>query len=196
MPDKVTSLSLLERLRDSSDNDAWQRFHDLYGPMIRYWLVRRGVHDADADDIQQDVMQLAVVELAEFQHNGRVGALRCWLRQVVGNRLRGYWRRKNRDGAAPEASAFITLAEQLADPESDLSRAWDEEYHRVVCSRLLSMAQDEFEPQTMAAFRRVALDGLKPAEAAIELGMTANAVRIAQSRVLRRLRELGQGLLD
>lgn len=191
-----TSLSLLERLRNSSDDEAWRRFHDLYGPLIRYWLVQRGINQADADDIQQEVMQLAVVELAEFQHSGRVGALRCWLRQVVANRLRDYWRKRNREATAPQASVFATLAEQLADPNSELSKAWDEEYHRALCERLLNLAQNEFEDQTMTAFRRVTLGGLKPADAAEELGMTANAVRIAQSRVLRRLRELGQGMLD
>lgn len=83
MSDNLTSVSLLERLRDRSDEDAWHRFHDLYGPLIRGWLMRRGVRQQDADDVGQDVMSLAVTELPGFQHNGRVGALRAWLRQVV-----------------------------------------------------------------------------------------------------------------
>ena len=59
MTDNLTSVSLLERLRDRSDEDAWHRFHDLYGPLIRSWLIRRGVNQQDADDVGQEVMQLA-----------------------------------------------------------------------------------------------------------------------------------------
>lgn len=64
------------RLRNSSDDDAWQDFREIYDPLIRHWLVRRGVREHDADDVGQDVMQLLVTELANFEHNGRTGALR------------------------------------------------------------------------------------------------------------------------
>ncbi len=194
--DKVTSLSLLERLRDSSDDEAWRQFHDLYGPLIRYWLVRRGVQSQDAEDVQQEVMQLAAGELAKFQHSGRIGALRCWLRQVVANRLRTFWRQKNRQGLALGGSDYAALADQLEDPHSELSRVWDEEYQQTMCARLLELVQGEFQAQTMAAFRGVAVEGRKAAEVGEELQMSTNAVRIAQSRVLRRLRELAQGMLD
>ena len=195
MSDRVTSLSLLDRLRDPRDDAAWQRFHDLYGPLVLQWLRRRGVVQADADDVMQEVMRQAVVELPKFQHNGRLGALRCWLRQVVSNRLRTFWRQRNRLGVTG-GEPYGELADQLADPNSELSRQWDAEYHRDLCERLLEMAKAEFQPATMEAFRRVALEGRKAAEVADELGLTANAVRIAQSRVMRRLRELGADVLE
>ena len=192
---EVTSLSLLERLRNLSDDEAWRRFHDLYGPLIHGWLTRRGVSQTDAEDVRQEVMRQALIELPGFQHNGRTGALRCWLRQVVANRLRTFWRQQNRHGAAG-GEDYAVMAQQLADPVSPLSRQWDAEYNRTMCARLLEMVQHEFEAQTMEAFRRVALDGHRAADVAAELNMTPNAVRIAQSRVLRRLRELGAGLLE
>ena len=77
-----------------------------------------------------------------------------------------------------------------------MSRVWNDEYHRALCERLLELASNEFQQQTMEAFRRVALDGEKAAEAAEAMGISTNAVRIAQSRVMRRLRELGEGLLE
>lgn len=193
--DNVTSLSLLERLQDRADEAAWHRFHDLYGPLIRQWLLRRGVTHQDADDVSQEVMQLAVAQLPDFRHNGRVGALRAWLRQVVANRLKTFWRQQNRRAAAG-GSDYGDLADQLADPKSQMSRVWNEEYHRALCERLLDLAANEFQQQTMEAFRRVALDGQNATEAAEALGISANAVRIAQSRVMHRLRELGEGLLD
>lgn len=195
MSDNVTSLSLLERLRDRSDDAAWHRFDDLYGPLIRRWLMRRGVNQQDADDVVQEVMSLAITQLPNFQHNGHVGALRAWLRQVVANRLKTFWRQKNR-GTTAGGGDCGALAEQLADPKSQLSRVWDEEYHRDLCERLLELASGEFQQQTMDAFRRVTINGQTAPEAAEALGISANAVRIAQSRVMRRLRELGEGLLE
>jgi len=193
--EKATSVSLLERLRDRSDQAAWRRFHDVYDPLIRRWLMRRGVSQQDADDVTQEVMEVAFNQLPDFQHNGRVGALRAWLRRVVANRLKTFWRQQNRQAKAM-GDDYGEMAEQLADEKSQLSRAWDEEYQRALCERLLELAESDFQQQTMEAFKRVALKGQKPAHVAQSLGITANAVRIAQSRVMRRLRELSEGLLD
>lgn len=85
---------------------------------------------------------------------------------------------------------------QLEDPDSDLSRVWNEEHDRHVMRRLLELLRDEFEPRTWQAFQRFALDNLPAAEVAKELNMTANAVFIAKSRVLARLRQESAGLLD
>ena len=88
------------------------------------------------------------------------------------------------------------LLEQLADPDSGLSKAWEHEHDQHVTRKLLDLIRPRFEPTTWEAFRRFALDG-KPAEAvASELGLTVNAVFIAKSRVLSRLRQEGAGLID
>jgi RNA polymerase sigma-70 factor, ECF subfamily len=193
---EYTSLSLLERLRDPADSDAWRSFHDLYGPWIRHWLVRKGLQEQDADDVFQEVFRVAATELGQFEHSGRPGALRRWLREVLANRLRTFWRQKCSRPGAVGGSEHLAMAEELQDPASQLSRAWDEEYRRAVCDRLFVAIEHEFEGKTMAAFRSVALEGKRPADVAAELQMTPNAVRIAQSRVLRRMRELGEGILD
>ena len=83
-----------------------------------------------------------------------------------------------------------------ADPSSELSRQWDEEHDRHVLRRLLDLIAPQFEPSTLAAFRRVAYDGVAPAQAAQELGLSLNAVLLAKSRVLSRLRQEAAGLID
>lgn len=195
MAGEHTSLSLLERL-STGNRDAWREFHDLYGPLLRGWLLSKGVQPANLDDLLQEVWEVAFKELPMFRHNGHIGALRTWLRRVLANRLREFWRKENRQPTPADSMHFATLGEQLADPHSDLSQAWDLEYRRTVCARLLLQVQTEFEEKTMLAFRCVAIDNQKPIDVARELQMTANAVRIAQSRVMRRLRELGQEMLD
>ena len=61
---------------------------------------------------------------------------------------------------------------------------------------LLDLVEEEFEPATLRAFRRLALDGASGAEAAQELGLSVAAVYVAKSRVLQRIRQEAEGLID
>ena len=83
-----TSATLLERLNDRSDSGAWRRLVDLYSPLIKAWLRHHGVSASDAEDLTQDVLGVVVREVARFQHNGRPGAFRTWLRTITINCLR------------------------------------------------------------------------------------------------------------
>jgi RNA polymerase sigma-70 factor, ECF subfamily len=194
MPD--TPVSLLERLRLRPDPASWQRLVDLYTPLIRGWLRRHALQDPDADDLVQEVLGVLVRELPNFRHDLRPGAFRRWLRTVTVNRLRTFWRGRRSRPVAAGDSDFLQMLDQLADPDSGLSRLWDEEHDRHVARRLLELLEPEFEPNTWRAFRRLVLEGQPTAEVAAELGVTPNAVRIAKSRVLSRFRQEVAGLLD
>jgi RNA polymerase sigma-70 factor (ECF subfamily) len=86
--------------------------------------------------------------------------------------------------------------DQLADPASDLSRLWDREHDEFVLNRLLALIEPEFRPATRQAFRRQVIDGASADIVAAELGLSLNAVLIAKSRVLSRLRRHAEGLVD
>jgi RNA polymerase sigma-70 factor (ECF subfamily) len=102
-------------------------------------------------------------------------------------------RRRDRECKALGRSSF---AAQLTNPKSALSAQWDEEYNVHVVRRLLQLIEGDFSPATLRAFRRVVFDEAKPACVAAELGMSVNAVLVAKSKVLRRLRQEAEGLLD
>jgi RNA polymerase sigma factor (sigma-70 family) len=194
MPD--TSVSLLERLRLQPDEGSWKRLVDLYVPLIRGWLRRYDVSPEDAEDLAQEVMALVVREIPDFQHNQQPGAFRKWLRTITVNRLRMLWRARQGKAAASGNSDVLQMLDQLEDPNSGLSRIWDEQHNQHVARRLMEMIEPQFTPGTWKAFRRVVLDGQKPAAVAAELGISVNAVLLAKSRVLRRLRQEMRGLTD
>lgn len=194
MPD--TPISLLERLRLRPDEQSWQRLVDLYTPLIRDWLRRHDLPGSDTDDLTQDVMQVLVRELPNFRHDLRPGAFRRWLRNVTVNRLRVHWRGRRSRPVATGDSDFGHVLDQLEDPNSSLSRVWDEEHDRHVARRLLELIEPEFEATTWRAFRGLVLEGKRTAEIAADLGVTPNAVRIAKSRVLSRFRQEIDGILD
>jgi RNA polymerase sigma-70 factor (ECF subfamily) len=190
-----TSLSLLEQLADRTNSEAWRRMHDLYSLLIRGWLQRYSLSDADRDDISQTVLAAIAANFPHFQHNGRVGAFRTWLKTITINAVRQKFRVDRVRAAACGGTAFLASLNELEDPQSSLSEVWDRSHDMHVARTLMSWAEQDFEPATWIAFRRQALDGAAPAAVAAELGMTINAVLVAKSRVLKRLRELGNGLI-
>jgi RNA polymerase sigma-70 factor (ECF subfamily) len=184
-----TSLSLLEQLREGDVADAWNRLVRLYSPLLQTWFRAAGLQSADRDDLTQRVLEVIFHQMSRFEYTGRPGAFRAWLRGITVNLLREHWRRR----ATPDSASVL---DELADPRSGLSRFWDDQHDRYVLHGLLDAVQAEFAEATWKAFRRLALDGAAAREVAAELDTTVNAVLIAKSRVLARLREEARDLID
>ena len=190
-----TRKSLLLRAQ-AGEQHAWKDLTDLYRPLIVGWLKRQGVATRDIDDLSQDILLSVVKYLPTFEHSGRPGAFRSWLRTIVCSRTIDYWRAQDAGTQASGASDAAAALQQIEDPHSDLNRRWDEEHDRYVLGCLLDLVAEEFEPATLQAFRRLTLDGISGAEAAQELGLTVPAVYMAKSRVLKRIRQEAEGLID
>jgi len=190
-----TSLSLLDRVRQTDGSDLWSELVELYSPMLSVWLRKFDVPVTDIDDLKQEVMTAVVTDLRNFEHNGRTGAFRSWLKTILIHRLRNYWRTRKRHLFGDGASDFEQRIAQLNDPNSELSRVWDIQHDEFVLRQLLQLAEPHFEATTWTAFRRVTLDGDSPAEVSADLGISTNAIFIAKSRVLSHLRHLADGLI-
>jgi RNA polymerase sigma-70 factor (ECF subfamily) len=190
-----TRQSLLFRAQTGEEN-AWKDLTGLYRPLIIGWLNHQGVPAGDVDDLTQDVLLSVVKHLPAFEHSGRRGAFRAWLRTIVCSRTIDYWRTVAALTRGEGGSSATIALQQLADPDSDLNRQWDEQHDRYVVDCLLDLVQEEFEPTTLRAFRRLTLEGASGAEAAQELNLSVAAIYVAKSRVLHRIRELADGLID
>src|SRR5262249_55869434 len=156
----------------NGEEHAWKDLTDLYRPLILGWLNRQGVPARDLEDLSQDVLVSVVRHLPTFQHSGHRGAFRSWLRTIICSRTTDYWRGQDVGTPASGGSGAAAALQQIADPDSDLNRQWDEEHDRYVLDCLLDLVEEEFEPNTLQAFRRLALDGAAGAEVANELGMS------------------------
>ena len=189
-----TSLSLLNRLR-SADSAPWRRLVDLYTPLLRLWLQRYGVHGSDADDVLQEVLLAVSKDIPRFEHAGHPGAFRGWMKSILVNRLRNFWRARRRQ-PQPVGTPFEDRLLQLEDGATAVSRLWDHEHDQYILKQLLTQAEPNFEPSTWQAFCRVALDGAAPDDVATELGISRNAVIVAKCRVLSRLRQESVGLVE
>lgn len=191
-----TSASLLARLREPEDADSWGRFLRVYSPLIRAWLSRHQVAEADLDDLVQNILTVVVRKVGGFEHNQRVGAFRTWLKAITVNCLRDFWKSQRLRPRPAGEPSWPDLIDRLADPKSEDNQWWEREHDQHVTRRLLEMLAEQFSPQTWQAFRRLVLDEIPADQVAIELGITSNAVYIAKSRVLARLRQEAAGLID
>lgn len=190
-----TSLSLLNRLR-SPDSDGWNQLVEIYTPLLRLWLRKYDVQNSDTDDLLQEVLLAVSNDVSKFQHGGQSGAFRGWMRAILVNRLRKFWRARDRRPRARADSDLDARLAQLDDPASEMSRIWDRDHDQYVLRQLLTLAEPHFESATWSAFCRVTLDGAKPDVVAEELGISRNAVVIAKCRVLNRLRQESDGLIE
>jgi RNA polymerase sigma-70 factor (ECF subfamily) len=192
----LTSKSLLERLRDRGDDRAWQRFVAVYESWLRGWLSRHDLQPADVEDVLQEILAIVSAKLPHFIHNGQPGAFRSWLRAILTNQLRYFLRgQRNRQAALP-CEPLAGWLDQLTDPDSALSRQWDQEHDQQLVRRMLACIRNEFHPATWQVFQMHVLDDRPAAEVARHFQLQPNAVYVVKSRVLARLREELRGLLD
>jgi RNA polymerase sigma-70 factor (ECF subfamily) len=191
----ATSQSLLDRLQKHHDPQAWQRLLSVYEPWLRAWLSRHQLQQADVDDLVQNILTVVNQNLAAFVHNGQPGAFRAWMRTILINQVRTFLRtRRHRQALAGDALPHEL--DQIEDPRSEARRQWDLEHDQQLVRRLLASVQVDFQPQTWEVFRLLVLENLPAAEVARRCRIQRNAVYVAKARVLARLRQELQGLMD
>jgi RNA polymerase sigma-70 factor (ECF subfamily) len=183
-----TPPSLLEQLRQPGNNGAWVRLVRLYTPLLWRWARRLGLQPPDAADLVQDVFFVVWQKLPEFTYRPG-GSFRAWLYTVLVNKWRDRLRRRTERPVDADDPALAGLAA----PEGAAEEA---EYRTQLAGRAMELIRGEFQPATWSAFWECAVRGRAAAEVALELGMKPNAVYQAKFRVLRRLRDELEGLLD
>jgi RNA polymerase sigma factor (sigma-70 family) len=184
----LTRPSLLIRIRDPKDDAAWRQFVRLYAPLVYGFARRRGLQDADAADLVQDVLQQAATGANRFDYDRECGTFRSWLFRVIRNRLSNWFRRQRPHEHGAGDSAVQAILELAPSPESDAAE-WDTDYDRRLFDFAAEQVRDEFEAPSWAAFWQTAVDGHTPKDVARRLGVSVGAVYVAKSRVLARLRQ-------
>jgi RNA polymerase sigma-70 factor, ECF subfamily len=184
----TTSVSLLQRLRRPDEAGAWERFVQLYTPLIYQWACRAGLQESDAADLVQDVFVLLLRKLPEFDYDQH-GSFRAWLHAVTLN----LWRTRLRRHKLPTDPGVSPDGVAAPDGVAEFDEA---EYRDHLVRRALELLRTDFEEATWRAFWECVFNDRPTAEVAAELGMSAGAVRTAKCRVLARLRQELDGLLS
>jgi len=200
-PERSTSTSLMQRIR-TNDPQSWQRLVELYRPLVFYWCGQWGCRRSDLDDVAQEVFLAVAGSLANFRRDRPGDTFRGWLRAVTRNILMSFFRRVGRQpqpAGGTDALIHLHALEQKAptEPAEAPPDAPDPPVElKALRQRALELVRAEFEPRTWQMFWLSAVEGRPPVDIAAELGVGPATVRMAKSRVLRRLKEEFEGLID
>jgi RNA polymerase sigma-70 factor (ECF subfamily) len=184
----LTRASLLVQIRDSANHGAWREFVELYGPIVYGFARKRGLQDADAADLMQDVMRSVSTAIGRLDYDRHQGTFRGWLFTITRNKVFNFLSaRRIRPQGSGDSSTNRMLASHPQD--EDGIDTWEIEYQRRLASIAMERVKGEFQDNTWRAFWMTAVEGRAVAEVSKQVGLSAGAIYVAKSRVLARLKE-------
>jgi RNA polymerase sigma-70 factor (ECF subfamily) len=183
-----TRASLLLRVRDPADQAAWGEFVEIYRPVILRLARQKGMQEADAEDVAQQVMAAVARAIERRGHDPKRAKFRTWLRRVANNAILNALTRGKPDRGSGD-SALLAMLNQHASPAGPDSELLRLEHQREVFRWAARHVRAEFHDETWHAFWQTAIEGRAVEEVAEELGKNRGAIYAARSRVIRRIQE-------
>lgn len=183
-----TQNSLLLQVQDPQNAEAWEQFASLYQPVIYRLSRRRGLQDADAQDLSQQVLITVSTAIGDWEDRGGGIRFRHWLRKVARNAILNALSRRPRD--APVGGTSVQeLIQDVAHADDDVTQQLETEYRRELYLRASEQIREEVLPETWQAFELSVVEGLSIEATAAEIGKSIGTVYAARSRIMRRLQE-------
>lgn len=184
----LTRESLLLRITDPADRDAWEEFVAVYRPIIYRMARRRGLQDADAQDLIQRVLASVASSIHRWQHDRSRGRFSTWLGRVTRNAIIDTVRRIKPDQSVG-GSSMLQQLHRLPQSEESTEAEIRREYRRQLFRRAAALIQEEFNQAAWNAFWITTVEHVTVSDAAERTGKSIGSVYAARSRVMRRLKE-------
>lgn len=186
-----TRASLLGRLRDLDDADSWSEFYRTYERVVRGLARKRGLTDAEAEEVAQEVFKRIAETIHTFEPSHRAGAFRRWLYQLARWRSDDKMRERGRLTTEPisdgSSSKTTHVAHRVADPE-DLHQQLEADARRQLLSAALERIQRRVSTRDLQIFQMFVLDETPANKVAAFFGISANSVYVVRHRVGQQLR--------
>lgn len=186
----ATRQSLLVRLRNPRDGQAWSEFVAIYTPLIDRLARAKGLQAADSADLAQDVFRAVAGAIDRYDPDPARGSFRSWLFRIARNLMINLLAARRIRPQATGDSDVQELLECVPAPDSALTAFFDLEYRRRIFLWAADQIHGEFRPSTWQAFWLTAVDGQDPRTAAQACSISVGAVYIARSRVMARLKSI------
>ena len=182
-----TSHSLIFRVKNPADGAAWTEFLGIYQPVVFRMARRRGLQDADAQDVIQQVFLSISKSIEGWVPSDLQPPFRAWLTTIARNAITKALTRRPRD-AATGSTSMVDLLEAQPDPQETTAEILAEARKELV-RWATEQIRSEFSEATWNAFWRTAIEGVPIAEVVKSTGRSAGAVYVARYRVIARLKE-------
>ena len=182
-----TRNSLIVRLKDRADEEAWSSFAEIYRPVILRLAVIKGLQKADAEDLAQKVLISVAGAIDRWEPNGPA-KFRTWLKRIIDNAIINAIVRVKPDRATGnETTDWLKDHKVREGPDSGLLQL---EYRREVFQWAAKKIASEFSTDTWQAFWLTAVESKPVQEVSELLGKKRGGIYTAKSRVMKRLIEV------
>lgn len=185
--------SLIVQVQNPLNREAWDQFAMIYRPVIYRLARQKGLQDADAQDLTQQVLHAVSQSIGRWEKLDPPVKFRHWLRRVVRNAILNALSRKPHDGAAGGSVAMALLQEHANDDLESASQI-EIEYRRELYLQAARLVRADVNAETWQAFELTVVEDLPVEEVARKLAKTPGNIYAARSRIMRRLREAVQAL--
>lgn len=190
-PENLTSVTLLVRLRDLEDQEAWEEFVERYAPQVFHWCRQNYLQDSDARDVTQEVLSKLVIAMRQFEYQPERGSFRSWLRVVTRNTVRDLgrrWEQRLRGSGETHVHEFL---HRICDDDSldGLADSIESRFNQEVLAEAEQRVRNRVQPKTWEAYQRTAVQQQPARQVAEALQMPVSEVYVAKSRVLKHLRQ-------
>lgn len=186
--------SLLVQVQDPLNREAWDQFSLIYRPVIYRLARNRGLQDADAQDLAQQVLISVASAIGDWEKSNASTRFRHWLRRVTRNAIVNALTRRPKDRAAGGSSVQQLL--KRCEPDHAAHAEIEEAYRRELYQRAAKQVRVDVNPETWQAFDLTMIQGKTIEDAASELNKSVGTIYASRSRVMRRLREAVLDLQD
>jgi RNA polymerase sigma factor (sigma-70 family) len=188
-----TRPSLLVRLRDLRDERAWSEFTEIYGPLVHRFARRRGLQEADAQDLVQEVFRAVARAIERYDPAPDRGSFRGWLFRIARNLIINLLAAQRRHPQGTGDTDVQRMLEQCPVPSGEDSAFFEAEYRGRLIAWAAERIRGDFSETAWQAFWRSSVEGHPAKEVADCLGISLGTVYQYKSRVVVRIRrELAQ----
>jgi RNA polymerase sigma factor (sigma-70 family) len=180
----TTRASLLMRVRDLDDAEAWREFCDDYAPLLYRYARSLGLGHTDAEEARDACLAIVAQRMPAFEYAAHRGRFKTWLHHIVRGKVVDALRRH-----APSRADTGMLA-SLHDPADSPDQAFERLWRDRLLRQCLEAACASVSPREARAFRLLLEEDLSVEDVCAQLAMNANQVYKAKSHVRARVREL------
>ena len=177
-----TRATLLQRVRDPRDGEAWREFFELYAPLLEGYARAHGLARGDAEEVRDQCLEVLARKLPSFEYERGRGSFQAWLHGIARGKVIDLLRAKK-----VRARESVVL-ERLSDPDPGPDEHWDREWRAEHLRHALSVVREREPEERFRAFEMLLVEQLSVAEVAARTGLEPAQIYKLKAALLKRVR--------
>lgn len=185
-----TRETLIRRLPNAADVEAWDRFVEIYEPLLFRLARAKGFQQADAEDFVQEVLSAVAKAIGYWVADENRGAFRVWLFRIAQNLAINFLTRPKHQRLGTGDRQIARLLDEQPTKTADSSELFVREYRRELFRWAADQAREQVSEKQWMVFWLTSVEGRPIKDVASEFKMSVGSIYIARSRITKRIRDM------